>query len=123
MPVPMWVAQINKRIFNKMELKRGIRPVITHEGRTSGKTYHTPLDAHRTDSGFIFILMYGPDSDWVKNVIKSGTAGLRIKDEKWSLMSPRLVTKEVARGQLPVDTKREPGRIRGIEYLQMDIAR
>jgi hypothetical protein len=58
MPVPQWVAKINKRLFNPMEIRRGKRPVITHSGRSSGKTYHTPLDAHRTEDGFVFILMY-----------------------------------------------------------------
>lgn len=122
MPVPMWVAQINKRVFNKMELKRGIRPVLTHTGRSSGKSFHTPLDAHRADGGFIFFLMYGSESDWVKNVMAAGRAHLRIREEEWDLANPRLIAKDEAQQQLPADTNLQPGRIKGIEYLQMDIA-
>ena len=91
MPVPMWVAQINKRVFNKMELKRGKRPVLTHKGRSSGTTYRTPLDAHRANDSFIFILMYGSDSDWVRNVMASGSAGLKIMNDSWDLVTPRLI--------------------------------
>ena len=120
MPVPQWVAQINKRLFNKLELKRGKRPVLTHIGRSSGKSYQTPLDAHRAGNSFIFLLMYGLDSDWVKNVMASGSAGLRIENEGWELVNPRLISKEEARQQLP-ETNLQPGRIKGIEYLQMDI--
>ncbi len=45
MPMPLWFGQINKRVFNKMELKKGTRPVLTHVGRSSGTTYQTPLEA------------------------------------------------------------------------------
>ena len=122
MPVPMWVAQVNKRVFNKMELKRGKRPVITHVGRTSGKTYHTPLDAHRTKNGFVFILMYTAESDWVKNVMAAGSAQLEIVDEKWDLTSPRLISLAEAQQVVSAETNLQPGRVKGIEYLQMDIA-
>ncbi len=76
MPMPRWVARINKRVFNPMELRRGVRPVLTHVGRSSGKTYRTPLDAHLIEGGYIFIVMYGSDSDWVQNVLAAGAATL-----------------------------------------------
>lgn len=123
MPMPMWVAQVNKRLFNKLELKRGKRPVLTHVGRSSGKTYRVPLDAHRVDNGFIFILMYGSGSDWVRNVLAAGTASLRIGGEEFDLVSPTVVTRDVAWPQLPETTKAPPGFLNVTEFLQMDIAR
>ncbi len=123
MPVPKWLAQVNKRTFNKMELKRGERPVLTHVGRKSGKTYRTPLDAHPVDGGFIFIVMYGSRScDWVQNILAAESATLTIKDDQWELSSPRLISKQEAGRQVSPETKLEPGRIKGIEYLQMDTA-
>jgi hypothetical protein len=59
MALPRWLAQINKRVFNPIEIRRGKRPVLIHVGRTSGKTRHTPLDAHRLPDGYLFIPMYG----------------------------------------------------------------
>lgn len=123
MPVPRWVAQVNKRVFNKLELKRGARPVLTHVGRSSGKTYQVPLDAHRVDNGYIFILMYGSDSDWVKNVLAAGTARLRVGGTEIDLVTPRLVTGEAAWQQLPDRTKAPPKFLRVTEFLQMDIRR
>ena len=120
MPVPKWVAQINKRFLNQKELERGKRPVITHVGRSSGKTYRTPLDAHVVEDGYLFILMYGSDSDWVQNVLAAGTTRLTIDGDEVDLVSPRLVTKDAARQLLPATTKTPPGFLRVSEFLQMD---
>ena len=64
MPFPRWLAHVNKRVFNPIEDRRGVRPVLIHTGRTSGRTYRTPLDAHRVPDGYVFIPMYGPRTDW-----------------------------------------------------------
>ena len=123
MPIPMWVAQINKRVLNPLELRRGVRPVLTHVGRSSGKTYRTPLDAHPVDGGYIVIVMYGPDSDWVQNVLAAGAATLEIEGEEFELMSPRLVSKEDAWQLVSTTTKAPPDYLRVTEYLQMDLRR
>ncbi len=123
MPIPMWVAQINKRVLNPLELRRGVRPVLTHVGRSSGKTYRTPLDAHPVDGGYIIIVMYGPDSDWVQNMLAAGAAALEIDGDAFELMSPRLVSKEDAWQLLSTTTKAPPDYLRVTEYLQMDLRR
>ncbi|MGZ5384202.1 MAG: nitroreductase family deazaflavin-dependent oxidoreductase [Acidimicrobiia bacterium] len=122
MPVPMWVAQVNKRVFNPLELKRGVRPVLKHVGRLSGRTYRTPLDAHAIAGGYIFIVMYGASSDWVKNVLVAGAATLEIDDHEIELVSPRLVSKEDAWKLLSATTKAPPGFLRVTEYLQMEVS-
>lgn len=123
MPVPMWIARVNKRVFNPLELRRGVRPVLTHVGRSSGKTYRTPVDAHAVDGGYIFIVMYGSDSDWVQNVLAAGAATLEIDGDEFELVSPRLVSKQDAWQQLSATTKAPPEFLRVTEYLQMDARR
>jgi len=91
MPLPMWIAQVNKRIFNPRELKKGKRPVLVHVGRSSGRSYETPLDAHPVEGGYIFIVMYGTTSDWVQNVLASESAALRIDGREYDLDSPRVI--------------------------------
>lgn len=122
MPLPTWLARVNKRLFNKLELKRGVRPVLTHVGRSSGKTYRTPLDAHRVDDGYIFIMNYGSDSDWVKNILAAGTATLSVDGIEIELTAPRVVTKDEAWRQLPETTKAPPEFMRVTEYLKMETA-
>ena len=121
MPVPMWVAQVNKRVFNPRELRKGVRPVLTHVGRSSEKTYRTPLDAHAVEGGYIFIVMYGSDSDWVQNVLAAGSATLKVDSDELELVSPRLVSKEDAWQLLPSTTKAPANFLRVTEYLQMDM--
>ena len=64
--------------------------------------------------------MYGSEADWVKNTLAAGTARLRIGDDQFDLVSPRLVTKEVAWQQLPAGTKPPPKLFRVTEFLQVD---
>jgi len=120
MPLPRWLAQVNKRTFNKLELKRGKRPVITHIGRRSGNVFRTPLDAHAVEGGFVFILNYGADSDWVQNILAAGTATLLAAGSRYELTNPRLITDEVARRHLAPGTKLPPQRMNITEFLIMD---
>lgn len=123
MPMPKWWGHINKRVFNPGQIKKGVSPVLTHVGRTSGRTFQTPLDAHPVDGGYIFILVYGSGSDWVKNIIAAGVASLRVDGEEIPLKSPRVITEEAAWELLAPTTKRPPKFLRISEYLQMDISR
>ncbi len=123
MPMPKWWGHINKRVFNPGQIKKGVSPVLTHVGRASGRTFQTPLDAHPVDGGYIFILVYGSNSDWVKNIIAAGIASLRVKGEEIPLKLPRVITEEAAWELLPPTTKRPPKFLRISEYLQMDISR
>ena len=66
MPYPRWLAHINKRIFNPGRVRKGEYPVVTHVGRSSGRSYQTPLDAYPTKTGYVLVARYGPESDWVK---------------------------------------------------------
>ncbi|MDH3190644.1 MAG: nitroreductase family deazaflavin-dependent oxidoreductase [Acidimicrobiia bacterium] len=123
MPLPMWLARVNKRVFNKLELKRGVRPFLTHVGRSSGKTYRTPLDAHPVEGGYIFILNYGPASDWARNVLAARMATLEIDGNQFELVAPRVISSDDARQLLPVTTKWPPAFMRVTECLQMDVNR
>lgn len=120
MPMPRWWTKINKRVFNPLELRRGARPVLTHVGRRSGQTYRTPLDAHPVDGGYVFILVYGSQSDWVRNVLAAGHARLTIAGGIVELTAPRLVDEDEAWRALPDSVKRPPRVLRIGEYLRMD---
>lgn len=120
MPVPTWVAQLNKRVFNPMEIRRGRRPVLVHVGRTSGVTHATPLDAHPVEDGFLFFAMYGAArTDWIKNVMAAGSAVLRLAAEEIPLTSPELIDERAARTILPASTKLPASLLNVTEYLHM----
>ena len=96
MPYQRWLAKINKRVFNPKAIRKGDYPVITHVGRTSGRSYQTPLDAYPTKTGYVIVVRYGPKSDWVLNVLAAETVTLRVDGEVLSLGSPQLVSQKEA---------------------------
>ena len=119
MPMPRWLGHVNKRVFNPPAIAGGKRPVLTHVGRTSGRTYRTPLDAHPVEGGYVFILVYGPGSDWVRNVLAAGSASLRVDGKDIPLTTPRLVGQDA----LPDDVSRPPKFLRIHDVLRMDVTR
>ena len=122
MPVPRWVARLNRKVFNPMELKKGKRPVLSHVGRTSGNTYQTPLDAHPFDGGFVFVANYGPNSDWVRNILASGSATLTKDGSEYALDNPQLIPHDEAVALIGHDVKLPPSFLKVTDYLRMDIA-
>ena len=114
MPMPRWWARMNKYTFNPAELKKGKRPVIIHVGRTSGREHQTPLDAHRVEGGYLFVPVYGVDSDWVRNVLTAGSARLRVDGAEVSLTRPRLIDEATAFELLAEGTERPP------KWLKLD---
>lgn len=97
--------------------------VLIHVGRSFGKTYQTPLDAHPLADGYVFIPMYGPRTDWLKNVLASGEARLRVGGRELELISPRLVHKRDVWALLPPATKTPPRIKDASELLRMDTRR
>lgn len=119
MPLPGWLAQINKRVFNPREIRKGERPVLVHAGRRSGSTFRTPLDAHEIEGGYLFIMNYGPESDWVRNILSAGSARLETSGGSIDLTSPEVMPIDEAYPLLEPDTKTPPGWVGVDECLVM----
>jgi deazaflavin-dependent oxidoreductase (nitroreductase family) len=121
-PMPRWWTHINKWVFNPRELRRGARPVLTHVGRSSGTTYRTPLDAHPVAGGYVFVLVYGSGSDWVRNVLATGRARLTRDGQDIELTAPRLIGGDEAWLAIGDEVARPPALLRITEFLRMDVA-
>ena len=74
----------------------GIASVIRHVGRTSGRPYETPVQAVATDDGFVIALPYGPNTDWLKNVLVSGWATIVHEGDTYRVNRPEIVPASVA---------------------------
>lgn len=122
MPMPLWWGQVNKRIFNPRALTNGKWKVISHTGRSSGRSYRTPLDAYQVDGSYVFILVYGSGSDWVQNILASDTASLEVDGDVVELSAPVLIPQDEAWRMLDGIAKPPPGFLNVNEFLQMDIA-
>jgi deazaflavin-dependent oxidoreductase (nitroreductase family) len=75
----------------------GMASVVRHVGRSSGRAYETPVTAVPTADGFVIALPYGPNTDWLKNVLASGSATIVHEGGTHRVEHPQIVaTSEVA---------------------------
>jgi deazaflavin-dependent oxidoreductase (nitroreductase family) len=107
MPFPRAIARLNRAGLNR--LTRHTAPltpgmgVVIHRGRRSGRHYETPVNVFRTPDGYMFALTYGPESDWVRNVLAAGGFELRTRGRTVALTSPRVVHDESRAGIRPLE--------------------
>jgi deazaflavin-dependent oxidoreductase (nitroreductase family) len=64
--------------------------VVVHTGRRSGRRYRTPVNAYRTRDGYVIALIYGTESDWVRNVLAAGGCELEARGRRASLTAPEV---------------------------------
>jgi deazaflavin-dependent oxidoreductase (nitroreductase family) len=74
----------------------GIASIVRHVGRTSGRPYETPVQAVPTAEGFVIALPYGPNTDWLKNVLVSGSATIVHEGDTYLVDRPEIVPTSVA---------------------------
>ena len=63
--------------------------IVIHVGRRSGRTYETPVNVLRDESRYVFALTYGPESDWVRNVLAAGGCRIRTRRRTVELRNPQ----------------------------------
>jgi deazaflavin-dependent oxidoreductase (nitroreductase family) len=66
--------------------------VIRHVGRTTGRPYETPVGAVAIDDGFVIALPYGSNTDWLKNVLASGSAVIVDEGSTHEVDQPEVVS-------------------------------
>jgi deazaflavin-dependent oxidoreductase (nitroreductase family) len=96
--------------------------IVAHRGRRSGRLYRTPVNVFRREGGFVIALTYGPDSDWVKNVIARGGCELETRGRRYTLTAPR-VYRDESPSNVPPPVRVALGAIRAYEFMSLDIAR
>lgn len=105
MPMPRWLARVNRRLSNRLVLLwAGWVPgmaVLQHQGRKSGREYRTPLNVFPVDDGFVFLAGYGPQTDWLQNIKARGSARIQHHGKTVQIGSPRLATKREAAKLIP----------------------
>ena len=70
--------------------------LIEHRGRRSGTPYRTPIVARRTENGFVLPVPFGPETNWVRNVLAAGDATVVWKGGRHRVTAPRLVDLDTA---------------------------
>jgi len=65
--------------------------IVVHVGRHSGRTFETPVVAVQHDQGFLIALPYGERTDWMKNVVASGTATVVTHGQTYRVGQPEVI--------------------------------
>jgi deazaflavin-dependent oxidoreductase (nitroreductase family) len=125
MPIPRVVGRWNRVGLNRVT--RHIAPwmpgfgVVVHRGRRSGRRYLTPVNVFAAEDGYVFALTYGPDTDWVKNVLAADGCELHTRGRTIQLVSPRLFHDQSRPGIRPVE--RQVLRVLGVaDFLSLNVA-
>jgi len=93
--------------------------VLRHTGRTSGRTYMTPLGMRRLGDTFVMPLTFGESAGWYRNVKAAGRCEVTYLGRTYALDDPRVVDYAAAAPAFP-RYERLQFRALGInEYLVM----
>ncbi|HEY8864678.1 MAG TPA: nitroreductase/quinone reductase family protein [Candidatus Dormibacteraeota bacterium] len=92
----MWgLRPFTMRLINPLtRLFAGRMPgfgLLTYRGRTTGRIYHLPINAFKRGEHYIFVLTYGSESEWVKNVLAAGGCEIRVRGRDVRLVAPELM--------------------------------
>lgn len=126
MPLPRALARLNRVGLNR--IVRYIAPwfpglgLVVHVGRKSGRVYRTPVNLFTADGHYTIALTYGPNSDWVRNVLAAGGCEVVHHNRRLELVDPRLVHDETRAAIRPLE--RVFLRLFGVsDFLVLDAAR
>jgi deazaflavin-dependent oxidoreductase (nitroreductase family) len=104
------LARFNRRVANPVMVRlagRRLSPVavVAHRGRNSGRRYRTPVLPFRVDDGYVISLPYGPDRDWVRNVLAAGSCTLERGGRRVELTDPRVLAGSEGMAALPAPVR------------------
>ncbi|WP_086845473.1 nitroreductase family deazaflavin-dependent oxidoreductase [Amycolatopsis kentuckyensis] len=118
---------LSKRVarFNRVATNQVLKHVagwapgfatVVHKGRKSGREFRTPINVFRTKDGFVVGLTYGPDADWVKNVLAAGGCTLITRRENIHVHGAELVHDD-SRRAMPVPIRQVLGLLDVNDFL------
>lgn len=94
--------------------------ILIYRGRTSGRAYRTPMNVFRHGDEYVLALTYGPDVQWVKNVMAAGGCQLVTRGRTLRLVAPRLFT-DPGRRLMPQPVRFFLGLMRVAEFMELQI--
>lgn len=100
-PLVLNTVRRNLRATRPLALKSSGTPgayasIVRHVGRATGRGYETPVQAVATDDGFVIALPYGPNTDWLKNVVVAGSATVVYDGNTHQVDRPEIVPMSAA---------------------------
>lgn len=105
MHLPRALAAFNRKVTNPIQRRWAGRipghAIIEHVGRRSGRRYRTPVLCVRRPGGFAFLVGYGLESDWVRNLLAADGGAVVHRGRRYRVRDVRLVPAPAGRELLP----------------------
>jgi hypothetical protein len=102
--------RFNKQTLNPATLKiaggrSGVYATVKHVGRSSGRSYTTPVVAKPLGDGFVIPLPYDSSVDWCRNVLAAGTCTLICNEHEYSMERPEIIQPSQALKAFPLGSR------------------
>jgi deazaflavin-dependent oxidoreductase (nitroreductase family) len=125
MPLPHWLTRANLVVLNRLTAPFAARlpglGVLEHVGRRSRTVRRSPVAAFRRGPRrYVIALWYGPDAQWVHNVIAAGACRVRTRGRWIRLTDPRRF-RDPARRDIPWAIRPLASLLRVDEFLEMRV--
>jgi deazaflavin-dependent oxidoreductase (nitroreductase family) len=113
------IRRFNRAVSNPIQMRSAgtqgaYASVIRHTGRRSGRPYATPVGVVAAEDGFVIVLVYGRNTDWLKNVLASGSATIVHEGRARRVDRPEMIPMEAAVSDLSAGDQRSQ-RMLGID--------
>ena len=122
MTAPRWLARFNRRVTNRLLGPLALRlpgfGVVVHTGRKTHRPYRTPVNVFRRADGYVIALTYGPEAEWVRNVLASGGCTLETRGRTLRLTRPRVLRDERRRA-VPIPVRVVLGMVGVADFLEL----
>lgn len=118
------VRRFNRAFGNPHQMKTAGTPgayasVVRHVGRTTGRSYETPIVPFATQDGFVIALPYGSGVDWLKNVMASGSATIVYEGDTYRIDQPEVIPTAIGAPSMPAIEQRDLRRFAVDECLRV----
>jgi deazaflavin-dependent oxidoreductase (nitroreductase family) len=92
------MTRVLNPLMRKLAGRRHVRMAaeIRHVGRTSGRSYVTPVGARVSGDVAVIPLTFGNQSDWSKNVRAAGGCSIRVNGQDYDATEPEFVDRASA---------------------------
>jgi len=91
--------------------------ILRHTGKTTGRTYATPVVAMATPEGFVIPLPFGDATQWAHNLFAAGGGSIRFAGREHRIGEPEIVDREVGGRYLPAPLRFVANRIGLRQYV------
>jgi deazaflavin-dependent oxidoreductase (nitroreductase family) len=120
------IRRVNKYTINRVTLNLAGTPlspfsVVRHTGRRTGKAYSTPVIVEPLGDGLVIAFTYGPEVDWYRNILASGSCTVGRRGREYACIHPQLLDGNSALPAFPLFLRTILGIVGTSQFLKLEV--